>query len=57
MTIDVRCPYCNTLLFKAESVRTGQIEIVCRKCRRLVTWHSGTMRPRQVATAEAVQAK
>jgi phage FluMu protein Com len=51
MVTEVRCPHCQTLLFRATSVRAGQIETVCWLCRRTVTWQGGSVwRPRQAAT-------
>jgi phage FluMu protein Com len=37
--IDVRCPKCNKLLFRASSP-TAQIEIQCHSCKLLISWPS-----------------
>ena len=37
--IEIRCPKCNTLLFKADGLGT-KIEIHCKRCDILVQWPS-----------------
>ena len=31
---EIRCPFCNRLLFKIEGGRESQIETVCPRCKR-----------------------
>ena len=48
-----RCPCCGALLFRAEA--EGQVEIKCRKCRRVINRHLNRMHSNQPITGSPTE--